>query len=172
MLFEKQMDPDSLVGQSKFIAAFAQPHEGDVSPNTRGPRCQKTGKCARVARLSWLRYLLRARVGTLLLALLLNHAPTCAGLPCHTHESSCPGSDRCVASGPGKDMFESTRIIGEHQFLKALVRTLCCCRWRWCVCVWGSYSSHTSDVVCGSSLRLHLKLIFEQCLTAVAIILW
>merc|ERR1739838_1235592 len=84
MLFEKQMDPDSLVGQSKFIAAFAQPHEGDVSPNTRGPRCQKTG------------------------------------LPCHTHESSCPGSDRCVASGPGKDMFESTRIIGEHQFLKAL----------------------------------------------------
>ena len=27
----------------------------------------------------------------------------------------------CVASGPGKDMFESTKIIGKNQFNKALV---------------------------------------------------
>ena len=43
MLFEKEMDPDSLVGRSTFVAAFAQANEGDVSPNTKGPHCIDTG---------------------------------------------------------------------------------------------------------------------------------
>ena len=30
--------------QGKFVAAFAQSNEGDVSPNTKGPHCQDTGK--------------------------------------------------------------------------------------------------------------------------------
>lgn len=37
------MDPTSLPGTSKFVAAFAQSNEGDVSPNTRGPHCIDTG---------------------------------------------------------------------------------------------------------------------------------
>ncbi len=30
--------------QGKFVAAFAQSNEGDVSPNTKGARCIDTGK--------------------------------------------------------------------------------------------------------------------------------
>lgn len=40
--------------------------------------------------------------------------PKCqkTGLPCDQLTSSCPDKDVCVASGPGKDIFESTKIIG------------------------------------------------------------
>lgn len=42
------------------------------------------------------------------------------GEPCDIEHSTCNGkSQYCVASGPGKDMFESTKIIGENQFVKA-----------------------------------------------------
>ena len=37
------MNPDYLVGQSPFVAAFASTNLGDVSPNTNGPKCQDTG---------------------------------------------------------------------------------------------------------------------------------
>ena len=37
------MDSEALVGQSSFVAAFAQSNEGDVSPNTKGPHCIDTG---------------------------------------------------------------------------------------------------------------------------------
>ncbi|XP_055586437.1 neutral ceramidase-like [Uranotaenia lowii] len=43
--------------------------------------------------------------------------PKCqrSGLPCDLLTSSCPsGQGLCIASGPGKDMFESTRIIGRR----------------------------------------------------------
>lgn len=43
LLMEQEMDPGSLQGQSKFVAAFAQSNEGDVSPNTKGPHCIDTG---------------------------------------------------------------------------------------------------------------------------------
>jgi len=43
------------------------------------------------------------------------------GLPCDTLHSSCNGrNEMCVASGPGKDMFESTEIIGQKQYDHAL----------------------------------------------------
>jgi len=42
-LFEMDMNPGVLPSQVKFIAAFAQANEGDVSPNTRGPHCLDTG---------------------------------------------------------------------------------------------------------------------------------
>ncbi|CAF1217065.1 unnamed protein product, partial [Didymodactylos carnosus] len=42
-LFEKYKNPDALPGTGKFVAAFGQSNEGDVSPNTAGPRCIDTG---------------------------------------------------------------------------------------------------------------------------------
>ena len=43
MIFEREMNPNSLVGAGEFVAAFAQSNEGDVSPNTKGPHCIDTG---------------------------------------------------------------------------------------------------------------------------------
>jgi neutral ceramidase len=39
--------------------------------------------------------------------------PKCqkSGKPCDMLTSTCPDKDQCIASGPGKDMFESTKII-------------------------------------------------------------
>ena len=75
------MDPESLVGSSSFIAAFASTNLGDVSPNILGPKCIDTG------------------------------------LPCDVEHSTCNNrTQMCIASGPGGDMFDSTRIIAERQF--------------------------------------------------------
>nr|XP_027227263.1 neutral ceramidase-like isoform X1 [Penaeus vannamei] len=83
-LFEKAMNPGALPGQGKFVAAFAQSNCGDVSPNTKGPRCVDTG------------------------------------LPCELSSSTCNGRvQNCIAFGPGRNMMDSTRIIGENQFQKA-----------------------------------------------------
>ncbi|KAL8593139.1 hypothetical protein ACOMHN_009794 [Nucella lapillus] len=44
-----------------------------------------------------------------------------SGLPCDILTSTCHGKNElCIASGPGKDMFESTKIIGRNQFNKAM----------------------------------------------------
>ncbi|XP_076318087.1 neutral ceramidase isoform X1 [Tachypleus tridentatus] len=48
--------------------------------------------------------------------------PRCidTGLPCDTSSSTCDGkNENCIAFGPGKDMFESTQIIGQRQYEKA-----------------------------------------------------
>merc|ERR1712013_585979 len=48
--------------------------------------------------------------------------PRCidTGLPCDTEHSTCDGrTQMCIASGPGEDMFESTKIIAERQFKKS-----------------------------------------------------
>lgn len=48
--------------------------------------------------------------------------PKCmdTGLPCDLLHSTCDGrTQMCVASGPGKDMFESTQIIADRQFQKS-----------------------------------------------------
>jgi len=45
--------------------------------------------------------------------------PRCidTGLPCDLEHSTCNNrTQMCIAFGPGKDMFESTKIIGERQF--------------------------------------------------------
>jgi neutral ceramidase len=43
-LFEKLKNPPgTLAGQGKFVAAFGQSNEGDVSPNLKGPKCIDTG---------------------------------------------------------------------------------------------------------------------------------
>jgi neutral ceramidase len=49
--------------------------------------------------------------------------PVCidTGLPCDGSKTSCEGdSKKCIASGPGKDMFESTEIIGRRQYERAV----------------------------------------------------
>ncbi|XP_043250741.1 neutral ceramidase [Colletes gigas] len=80
ILFEKAMNGDSLVGQGSFVATFASTNLGDVSPNTRGPKCEFSGK-------------------------------NCSA------QYTCPGKkEMCFASGPGKDMFESTSIIANKIF--------------------------------------------------------
>ena len=44
------------------------------------------------------------------------------GLPCDFVTSSCNNRTQlCIAFGPGKDMVDSTRIIGERQYVKAKV---------------------------------------------------
>ncbi|KAJ7407775.1 hypothetical protein WISP_124804 [Willisornis vidua] len=49
--------------------------------------------------------------------------PTCVntGESCDNPQSTCPvgGATMCMAKGPGRDMFESTRIIGQNIYLKA-----------------------------------------------------
>ncbi|XP_019858109.1 PREDICTED: neutral ceramidase B-like isoform X3 [Amphimedon queenslandica] len=86
LLHEKDMDKDSLPGQSKFIAAYAQSNEGDVTPN-----------------------------------LMPQHCPGHPEVPCDANSSKCLVKGKelfCIAFGPGVDMFDSTRIIGERQFDK------------------------------------------------------
>ncbi|CAL8087615.1 unnamed protein product [Calicophoron daubneyi] len=43
IMFEQKMNSNRLIGKGPFVAAFAQSNEGDVSPNTAGPRCIDTG---------------------------------------------------------------------------------------------------------------------------------
>ncbi|KAG7162528.1 Neutral ceramidase-like [Homarus americanus] len=48
--------------------------------------------------------------------------PKCidTGLPCDLASSTCNGRvEKCIASGPGKNMIDSTRIIGHNQYEKA-----------------------------------------------------
>ena len=83
-MFEMAKNGGKFPAVGKFIAAFAQANEGDVSPNTAGPKCLDTGKS------------------------------------CDTPTSTCNGrNELCVSFGPGKDMFDSTRIIAENQYKKA-----------------------------------------------------
>ncbi|OWF56536.1 Synaptogyrin-2 [Mizuhopecten yessoensis] len=83
-LMEKTFNKD-FPGSGTFVAAFAQANEGDVSPNTAGPKCLDTGN------------------------------------PCDNATSTCNGrNEQCVAFGPGKNMFESTKIIGNNQYTKAM----------------------------------------------------
>jgi neutral ceramidase len=74
-----------VVLQGRFVAAFASSNLGDVTPNIKGPRCQKSGK------------------------------------PCDIPGPSCDANELCVASGPGDDMKESTRIIAQQLFDRAYV---------------------------------------------------
>lgn len=87
---EKELNgPDSVPGMGPIVAAFASCNLGDVSPNTKGAMCLE--------------------------------GPN-AGLPCDAQTSTCPDdkgrmrNEKCIAFGPGKDMFESTKIIGDNQF--------------------------------------------------------
>lgn len=52
--------------------------------------------------------------------------PRCqlSGVECDMYTSKCPDNKEfCVASGPGADIFESTKMIAENLYTKAMVRT-------------------------------------------------
>lgn len=52
------------------------------------------------------------------------NGPHClnTGLTCDDVTSTCDGLAKyCVATGPGKDMFESTKAIGERLYIQAYV---------------------------------------------------
>ncbi|XP_012227220.1 neutral ceramidase [Linepithema humile] len=84
ILFEKMMNDNGATGKGSFVGAFASTNLGDVSPNTRGPKCEFSGK-------------------------------NC------TDQYTCPGEkEMCFASGPGKDMFESTSIIAHKLYEESL----------------------------------------------------
>ncbi|XP_014475825.1 PREDICTED: neutral ceramidase [Dinoponera quadriceps] len=80
LLFEKMMNNNAMIGKGPFVAAFASTNLGDVSPNTRGPKCEFSGQ-------------------------------NCS------EQYTCPGKkEMCFASGPGKDMFDSTSIIAHKLY--------------------------------------------------------
>lgn len=84
ILFEKKMNKGSMVGKGEFVAAFASSNLGDVSPNTRGPKCEFTGE-------------------------------NCSA------DYTCPGKkEMCFASGPGKDIYDSTKIIGKKLYEESM----------------------------------------------------
>lgn len=85
VLLEKEMNPGSMIGKGKIIAAFASANLGDSSPNTQGPKCEFSA------------------------------------MPCDSLTSSCPASEgACFASGPGRDQFDSCKIIATKLFEGAI----------------------------------------------------
>lgn len=49
--------------------------------------------------------------------------PKCehSGMPCDLHQSFCPVNEgQCIASGPGRDQFDSCKIIATRLFKGAL----------------------------------------------------
>nr|XP_032515548.1 neutral ceramidase isoform X1 [Danaus plexippus plexippus] len=86
ILMEKALNGNrTLPGKGRIVCAFASTNLGDVSPNTRGPRCEFSGR------------------------------------PCDQENLLCKlPKERCFASGPGRDMFESTLIIATKMFDTAM----------------------------------------------------
>jgi neutral ceramidase len=115
-LMEKHFNGnDTLPGKGDFVAAFASSNLGDVSPNTNGAICIDTGApffCRE----------LYARTTTVIVRSLNFDRLQIEGLPCNFNTSTCNGKAmNCIAFGPGKDMFESTEIIGRKQFEHGLL---------------------------------------------------
>lgn len=85
-----------------FVAAFAQAHQGDISPNVGQADEQPGALCI--------------------------DGPN-VGLPCEPFSSTCPDENGeptvalCIARGPGPDgeIFSSTRIMAQRQFDAALL---------------------------------------------------
>ncbi|KAH9639962.1 hypothetical protein HF086_008057 [Spodoptera exigua] len=86
ILMEKALNGNTtLPGKGNIVCAFASTNLGDVSPNTKGPHCEFSGK------------------------------------PCDQEKLLCKRpKERCFASGPGRDMFDSTRIIATKLFQTAM----------------------------------------------------
>ncbi|XP_049868295.1 neutral ceramidase isoform X1 [Pectinophora gossypiella] len=86
ILMEKALNGNNtLPGRGNIVCAFASTNLGDVSPNTKGPRCEFSGKV------------------------------------CDQEHLLCKlPKEQCFASGPGSDMFESTKIIATRLFEGAM----------------------------------------------------
>lgn len=88
-VMERAMNPSMLPHEVKFVAAFAQANEGDVSPNTEGPHCLDTGLpcnnahstcngkvCHSTCSVNNLPYVKYANTQSILIAVLLRYAPS------------------------------------------------------------------------------------------------
>ncbi|RVE54727.1 hypothetical protein evm_000494 [Chilo suppressalis] len=86
VLMEKALNGNNTQpGKGNIVCAFASTNLGDVSPNTRGPRCEFSRAV------------------------------------CDQESLLCKGkNERCFASGPGRDMFDSTRMIATKLFEGAM----------------------------------------------------
>ncbi|XP_071808796.1 putative neutral ceramidase C [Asterias amurensis] len=83
-LFEKEMNPGSMMGQGSFVAAFPTSNHGDTTPHVNGTICIDTGEL------------------------------------CDEETSTCNGqAANCIGQGPGNDMFENTKMIGQRLYSKA-----------------------------------------------------
>jgi len=88
-LFERALNGMHQAGKGPFVAGFALGPAGDISPNINGSFCSDTGASCDNAQSV-----------------------------CYDHLGK-PHNSKCLARGPGRDMFESTKIIGERQFRAA-----------------------------------------------------
>lgn len=85
---QRHQTKGALPGQEDYVAAFAATNLGDVSPNTAGSVC---------------------------------HGGPAEGQMCDFETSTCPNekekprSTECYNLGPGKDMYESARIMAQQQ---------------------------------------------------------
>ncbi|KOB79228.1 putative ceramidase [Operophtera brumata] len=91
ILCEKALNGNTTIpGKGTVVCAFASTNLGDVSPNTKGPRCEFSGK------------------------------------PCDQEKKLCTlHKEKCFASGPGRDMFESTKIIATKLYQTAMLKQPC-----------------------------------------------
>ena len=136
--FSAIWDTQVLPGSSNesFVAAFASTNLGDVSPNTGGARGiggPNVSKKARkppphdVHQYSFQSsFELLKFIHSFIFIRSLLYSLTQAGQPCDPISSTCPSdhgniskNEQCIASGPGKDMYESVEIIAQHQFRMA-----------------------------------------------------
>lgn len=85
------------------MAIFSQANEGDSSPNTAGPRCIDTGEPC-----DFVQSTCNGKVSTSI--------PVTTPTDCYSLSLQ---NEKCIAFGPGKDMFESTAIIAKKQYSKA-----------------------------------------------------
>uniref|UniRef100_A0ACB8F934 Neutral ceramidase n=1 Tax=Sphaerodactylus townsendi TaxID=933632 RepID=A0ACB8F934_9SAUR len=102
-LLEQEKNKGYLSHKGPYVAAFGSSNLGDVSPNIKGPHCINTGESCENPNS----YCPIGGVGRGL-----------TGLQGHTG-SLYGRAKMCIASGPGKDMLESTKIIGRNLYLKA-----------------------------------------------------
>ncbi|XP_061381436.1 neutral ceramidase-like [Danaus plexippus] len=84
MRMEKELNPGRAAGKPSIVGGFFSASLGDVSPNIRGPRCERSGQ------------------------------------ECDNQFRICDLFELCFAQGPGEDMFESTKKIGEAIFKGAM----------------------------------------------------
>lgn len=103
ILLEKEYNKDAVIGRGSFVGAFCSTNLGDVS------------SIAKLNAFNNIIVYLNFQVSPNI------RGPKClnSGLPCDPITSACPNKDLCVATGPGKNIFESTKIIGQRIYERA-----------------------------------------------------
>ncbi|RWS21386.1 neutral ceramidase-like protein, partial [Leptotrombidium deliense] len=111
MRFEQEMNSGYLPGKGAFVAAFPNANEGDVSPNIKGAKCIDTGAPCDLNSSTC--------ETTVKIPVTMKIGKRSQNINTYTKKSS----EKCIAFGPGNDMFQSTQIIGEKQYQTAKLLT-------------------------------------------------